>query len=186
MDDHLAKPFRLDGLRSVLDRWLKSGQGSEARIPDAGEPAEQRSIGETARSDAAPTPVVDSAALERIASLQRPGRPDVLAKVVHGFFQSTPMLLDTLANAVAEDSFGEVREIAHSLKSSSANLGAAHLSQQFRELERSAANRDLNDARLAVQNILDEYILVHDWLATYLGETRRIESDAGAMVPNNG
>ncbi len=186
MDDYLAKPFRLEGLRSVLERWLKPGCASPRGAAEPADRAERHAPAEPRRDDAARLPIVDETALERIGSLQRPGRPNVLEKIVRSFSQSTPQLFDALEKAVAEQSFTEVREYAHGLKSSSANLGAMRLSRRFRELEGIADERDCARARMALREIRDAYAPVQDCLATYVSEARYVARAGGAMVAGHG
>jgi signal transduction histidine kinase/CheY-like chemotaxis protein/L-asparagine transporter-like permease len=179
MDDHLAKPFRLADFRSTLERWLEPGDGNPGTAAASAECGGPRAMAQAGREDPARLPLLDETALEQIASLQRPGRPNVLEKVVHSFVQSTPQLLDALEQALEKRSFPEVREYAHCLKSSSANLGAMNLSRRFRELESIAAEADDARARTTLREIRDTYVAVADRLATYLGRAR---SESAMMI----
>jgi two-component system, sensor histidine kinase len=154
MDDHLAKPFKLEHLQAKLAHWLSAN--------DATAPAE------TSEDAAAGDAAIDWSALDRIAQLQRPDRPDVVAKVVESFQQTTPPVIDTLSTALEERNFQRLKENAHKLKSSSANVGAVQLSALFRELEGLAAASDGENVQPMLETINREFELVSHRLAEYL------------------
>ncbi|MBV8749409.1 MAG: response regulator, partial [Candidatus Eremiobacteraeota bacterium] len=146
MDDHLAKPFALQELRATIEQWADTVH----RRPDAREPA------------------IDVRALERIAALRRPGRPDPVARIVTSFLNDMPAQLDALAEAARAAEFGALRDGAHSLKSSSANVGATKLAALFRDLERQGTERDGMAAPATLRAIDAEYQLVRGLLSNYL------------------
>jgi signal transduction histidine kinase/CheY-like chemotaxis protein/amino acid transporter len=183
MDDHLAKPFELAGLRGMLERWLRLSPSYKhtAADPPAGShdgTLERGSAEHGTLQYETEVPIIDWSALERIAQLQRPGRASVLAKVVRAFSESTPVLLDALETALAENNFDGIRERAHGLKSSSANVGAANLSRMFRELECTAGEQNCERAWALLKKVRHEYRSVHDRLAAYL-TTRGLTTDNG-------
>ena len=146
MDDHLAKPFALQDLRATIEQWA----GAPPPVPEEREPA------------------IDPRALERIAALRRPGRPDPVARIVASFLNDMPVQLDALSEAINEGAFGALRDGAHSLKSSSANVGATKLAALFRELERQGTERDGVAAPATLRAIHAEYAIVTEQLTTYL------------------
>jgi signal transduction histidine kinase/CheY-like chemotaxis protein len=132
MNDYLAKPVRMADLRQTLDRWF--APPARAGLPDA----------TPALADAE---ALDPQAIDAIRSLQRPGEPSLLGKILGLYRRNTPALLDELAQAVGRDDAGGVQQAAHALKSSSANVGAARVAALSKELETRARARDLSDAR---------------------------------------
>jgi len=152
MDDHLPKPFKLEELRAKLERWIGSKPAPPARSDEAA-PAEA---------------AIDWAALDRIAQLQRPGRADVVEKVIQGFEQSTPPVLIALEAAITEGNFQSLKEGAHKLKSSSANVGAVQLSALLRELESLAGESNGEGAQALLARIKPEYESVSQRLSEYL------------------
>jgi two-component system sensor histidine kinase/response regulator len=56
-------------------------------------------------------------------------------KVISLYLDSTPALIGQLSQAERRGDANALQEAAHSLKSSSANLGAFRLAQYFRELD---------------------------------------------------
>ncbi len=186
MDDHLVKPFRLEGLRSMLERWLEPDSRAASGVGESAERAARRVSVQASREDKNPLPIVDVKALERIASLQRPGRPDVLEKIVRSFAESTPRLLDALDRAIESQDFAEVRKCAHGLKSSCANLGALHLSRRFSELEAIAGDGDGARARTALGEIRDAYDTVQDCLTAYGSRACNASHAGGELVADVG
>ena len=91
---------------------------------------------------AAPEPLVDPAALATVASLQRPGAPDLVARVLRLFAEDAPRRVAEIAEGVAAFDAETVRTAAHTLKSSAANVGATRLSSRCALIERAA--RELN------------------------------------------
>ena len=78
MDDYLSKPFSQEQLRSVLKRWITQPS------PDGA--AEMRGVlgrdGPPEDLDGLLDQALDQAALNNIRKLQRPGKPDILQKVI--------------------------------------------------------------------------------------------------------
>jgi HPt (histidine-containing phosphotransfer) domain-containing protein len=88
---------------------------------------------------------LDPRALANIEALQREGAPDIVAKIARIFLDSSPKLVEGLTGAVSGSDPGKVVSTAHSLKSSSANLGAIAFSDLCREFEAAAKQGRLPD-----------------------------------------
>ncbi|MCG8371074.1 MAG: response regulator [Proteobacteria bacterium] len=138
MDDFIAKPFTKRALYEVLLRWLTGG-------PDASGPlAEDGSTRHRTAGGPVPPAALNDAALDRIRELQQPGGPDILEKLVRMYMESTPGLLNEMRAAVADEDAEALSRAAHSLKSSSANLGANAVAELCRTLEEKARNSELD------------------------------------------
>lgn len=85
---------------------------------------------------------IDTHALRAITSLQRPGKPNLLNRIVELFKSETPKTLNAMQAGLEASNLRAVRDAAHTLKSSSAYVGATELSQRCRDLESAA--RDQN------------------------------------------
>src|SRR5690242_1322670 len=74
---------------------------------------------------------------EAIDSIRELGgdSPDLLTQIVRMYFDTAPALIAQLKAALASCDVQGIRSAAHSLKSSSANLGAMQLSQLCGRLE---------------------------------------------------
>jgi HPt (histidine-containing phosphotransfer) domain-containing protein len=79
---------------------------------------------------------------ERLADVTGPD-PDaaeraLVAKLIRSFLARTPAAVDRLGELLRGGDPGEVRDHAHSLKGSAANLGAATLAGVFEQVEEAA------------------------------------------------
>ncbi|MBU4234998.1 MAG: response regulator [Proteobacteria bacterium] len=156
MDDYLSKPFYMDSLQKVMEKFLKSRTITSRKIEGAPE-LEGRSQGKS---------LLDQARLDMIRSLQRPGRPNVLKKIIELYQQNSPALLRSIRDAVSSGDSVLLQESAHSLKSASANLGAVKLAGICKELEdfgyrqKSEAAKDfLAILEESFQEVLDAFLV---------------------------
>ena len=113
---------------------------------------------------------IDRGALEAIRALQSESAPDLLAQVVRLYFESTPPLMERLRAGLAAGDVEMVRNAAHSLKSSSANLGATGLADLCGQLELAAHTGELGAQRLDADTIVQEYERVCGLLQAEIGK----------------
>ena len=173
MDDYLSKPFEQSQLIAILDRWLPKADGvippglvstppsilskspptriDAATATGGAIPPPTRPAGPLA-TDPADSPL-DERALAQIRSMQRPGAPSLLNKIIGLYLDSSPELLQKLRDAIAGEDAGALRQAAHSLKSSSANLGATRLAALCKELEQRGREGRLEDAPCLLEEL---------------------------------
>ena len=82
-----------------------------------------------------PTPVLDEDALQRLRELDPGGRNRLLERVLLAFEASVLRLAPQLADARQRDDMLGIRHVVHTLKSSSASIGALRLSRLCAEIE---------------------------------------------------
>jgi len=127
MDDYLSKPFTQQALGATLSRWISLPRTAPAPEAPPLPPAAEDSP-------------INRQALDNIRALS-PGNGDaLLERVLHAFLHDTPGQLQTLRQAIANDNALQLRKTAHSLKSSSANVGAHGMAQRCKELEQLGRN----------------------------------------------
>jgi len=131
MDDYLAKPLRRDALLGVLAQWIQPRND----MPLAPRHSSDAHCQPAAQADDS---LLDVATLQGLRALQRPGRPDVFARVADIFDRDAPRLLAEMQAAVDENDAEQLRQAAHSMKSITANVGAAALAARFRDVEQHA------------------------------------------------
>jgi HPt (histidine-containing phosphotransfer) domain-containing protein len=112
--------------------------------------------------------VIDSTALEAIRSLQSDAAPRLLAQVVQIYLESTPALIEQLRTGMRSSDHDAIRTAAHSLKSSSANLGASTLAGLCRSVEMAARAGSMGPDVPDIHSIEDEYGAVRRALALEL------------------
>ena len=140
MDDYLTKPFTLNGLREVLQRWLPE-HSPLASAPGAppvhalDERPSQQSNPSHAQFPPAEDEHVDTRAWEAIRARQRPGQPDFLHKALSLYVPHADKQMVLLEKALADHDTGTITTIAHTMKSSTAQLGAQRLAVLYTELE---------------------------------------------------
>jgi signal transduction histidine kinase/DNA-binding response OmpR family regulator/HPt (histidine-containing phosphotransfer) domain-containing protein len=123
MDDYLSKPFSQQQLAAVLGRWVALPLAAAPHHPDLPPaPAPERAR-------------VNPHALANIRALA-PERGDLLVRrVVDAWCDDTPLHLAALHEAITGGDPAYLRRTAHSLKSSSANVGAEAMARLCRDLE---------------------------------------------------
>ncbi len=80
----------------------------------------------------------------------------LLARLIHSFLGKTPPAVDRLDELLRGDDPVLVRDHAHGLKGSAANLGAGTLAAIFAEIEQDARNGRVADADLTVTRVRSE------------------------------
>ncbi|MCC2972193.1 response regulator [Massilia sp. IC2-476] len=154
MDDYLSKPFTQQQLSAVIGRWVAVPLAATAHHLDA-PPRLPKETVEVIQREA-----VNRVALDNIRALSRDGGDALVQKVINAYVGDTPRHLATLREAVEGMDAGSVRRVAHSLKSASANVGAARLATLCKELEQlgradtvDGADRILADMEHEFQNV---------------------------------
>jgi signal transduction histidine kinase/CheY-like chemotaxis protein/HPt (histidine-containing phosphotransfer) domain-containing protein len=136
MDDFVSKPFRVEDLRRTLERWVAGVEGGGEVLPPR--PA-----------SAPPEPSeLDEQALQQISALRKPGGPDLLGKVARLYRERTPALLVEIEAALTRSDRKALAVAVHSLKSSSACVGALQLADACDLLERLARDESSNTAEI--------------------------------------
>ena len=118
---------------------------------------------------APPTPKsgspVDLSVLRNLESLEVEGSSDLLLRVIEAFLTSSTKLLSAAQEAFASDDPDAVARAAHTLKSSSAQLGAERLSVLCKELEARGRARSLEGVQELLEQINTEFEAVHEHLS---------------------
>ncbi len=69
--------------------------------------------------------MLDQTALDNIRTLQRPGQPDLLTRIIDTYSRNADALVKGLHRALQDGDIDETRRHAHTFKSAAANLGAS-------------------------------------------------------------
>jgi signal transduction histidine kinase/DNA-binding response OmpR family regulator/HPt (histidine-containing phosphotransfer) domain-containing protein len=129
MDDYLSKPFTQQELAAVIGRWI--GLPLAATVHHEDEPPRlSRESVEVIQRD-----VINRVALDKIRALSRERGDALVEKVIAAYVDDTPQQLSTLRRAIDGMDTDNVRRIAHTLKSASANVGAETLAALCKEME---------------------------------------------------
>jgi len=137
MDRYLSKPFTIEELFMLLEEYAG---------PAAPDPVATR--GEA---------ILDPRTLAGIRPMRKPGAPDLLAKVAAIYASNSRVLVDDIKSSLlGNDQTGLLRAV-HTLKSSSANVGATGLAELCREIEALPRDGSLNLACVLVERLIAEH-----------------------------
>jgi CheY-like chemotaxis protein/HPt (histidine-containing phosphotransfer) domain-containing protein len=138
MDGYLSKPFTIRKLEDMLSKWLP--------VEDKVDPGGGEEPAETAEAAKARTSPIDRAVLDGIRSLESPGGQGLFERVLSLFLSDSPKMVKQIRTAAEKGDAESLRLAAHTLKSSSANVGATGLSDLCRTIEGMARGGDPLDA----------------------------------------
>ena len=77
------------------------------------------------------SPAVDPEAIEQLRFLEDEDQPNVVAELVLLFVEHTPPKIAAIRDGIAQGDAGAVKRAAHSVKGSSANVGATGMQHVF-------------------------------------------------------
>lgn len=82
---------------------------------------------------------------------------DFLPELIMAYLEETPLLIKDLQKALEDGNAQAFQRLAHSIKSSSASLGALEFSAQARELEMIGKSGDLSPAADPLTRLIASY-----------------------------
>jgi two-component system, sensor histidine kinase and response regulator len=167
MDDYVSKPAKAEDLEAVLSRWIpRSEAGSqEAHASFEGEDGAMDSSIDRS------IPSLDHDVLDGLREMQGVGEPDLLAELVEIFREDASARLRSLREALERIDAESVKQTAHALKGSAANLGArrmAHIAARIEELSASGNIKEVTDL---LEELQDEFEGVSAELSASLFES---------------
>jgi PAS domain S-box-containing protein len=143
-DDYLSKPFRQNQLLALLNRRLRSPPGADGVVASSAPAYKETAMTPAQPQDAASQPapegdtgpaVLDPQALQRLRDLDPTGQNQLMERVFKAFDTSVGRLLPQLDEAARVADLQGVRHVTHTLKSSSASIGALKLSRLCADTE---------------------------------------------------
>ncbi|MBU0943374.1 MAG: response regulator [Proteobacteria bacterium] len=152
MNDFITKPFNEQQLAGILAKW----------IPDTGRNklAEQRPNLATEEDTKSRLSHIDENILDSFRQIQQPGKADIRKKLISAYLPSSVKILLELQQAAEKNDSEKLWQAAHTLKSSSASLGAHRLASLCHELEVSGREKRVNDPMKRVLEIETELKIV--------------------------
>ncbi|AEM53052.1 ATP-binding protein [Stenotrophomonas maltophilia] len=178
MDDYLSKPIARATLHALLQRWVQRSRDvaasrlldSDTSVARRGLPAEQGSAlpGDDSRVGTTPKPVLDRDVLDELHAVIG----DAATQIVMVFLEDAPVMVQQLQLAAQNGDEPRLQATAHSLKSSSANVGALSLSAIAQRIEHEARSGSLQRPAVAVALLVAEFARARVALTGYLAQHR--------------
>ncbi|HEY0195684.1 MAG TPA: ATP-binding protein [Kofleriaceae bacterium] len=173
MDDFLSKPFRRSELATLLLRHSQGDASAHAPLVGFRAPAPKaRAAAPSAAptmpiaigamslpTESVPVPVptlptvIDRSVLERIRSIQRPDRPDLVARVLTLYLEKSPSQVQALLDAAGAGDATRLTRAAHDLKGGSSNLGLIQLAEMLARIEQLARKHQLAELAPLIQQL---------------------------------
>ena len=147
MDDYLAKPYTRAQLEQVLNRWLPPQVAAEAVAT-----AET-----TAPAAAQKSTTLDRTVLEQYRELDPDGSLSLATEIGQIFLESSDALFERMVSAQALSDAESMKQAAHSLKSSCANIGGMTLAQHLNEIESLAKTGRMDETAPLMQQVSLEF-----------------------------
>lgn len=182
MDDYLSKPIARATLHALLKRWgggkaaspaRPSAEPSMARLTanSSGAPSAEHGSAlqdDDSRVGSKPQPVLDRDVLDELHAVIG----DAAMQIVSVFVDDAPAMVQQLQQAAQSGDEPRLQAVAHSLKSSSANVGALSLSAVAQRIEREARGGSLQRPAVAVALLVAEFARARVALTGYLAQHR--------------
>jgi PAS domain S-box-containing protein len=149
MDDYIAKPVKMSDLAAVLRKWYKKEQGESLPAERIDGPSSQE-----VRTG------LDRGRIERLKALVDEGEDQWWNTLIQKFLTGAKVKLDEIAEAVKGGDTAALRTLAHTLKGSSFNMGAAGMVQLCKNLEAAAEQHSLEVSKRWLADLLQEFEVV--------------------------
>ncbi|WP_439449317.1 ATP-binding protein [Stenotrophomonas sp. ATs4] len=179
MDDYLSKPITRATLHALLQRW---GGGKAASPGQPVEPSHDRLTANCIRTPSAEHgpalqgtksqtvthPVLDRDVLDELHAVIG----DAALQIVSVFLEDAPAMVQQLQKAAQDGDEPRLQALAHTLKSSSANVGVLSLSAVAQRIEHEARAGSLQRPAVAVALLVAEFARARVALTGYLAQHR--------------
>ncbi len=149
MDDFISKPFSREQLQEALARWEADETADSITLVDTGEPANDANAHED--------PVIDRSALDQIDELDPEQDGSLLNNIIDTYVENAEVLMLELSEAAGQDDLTTAVRAAHSLKSSSANVGARRLSGLCATMEKHGRDGNIEPITVNIDRAWKEY-----------------------------
>ncbi|MNM73635.1 Sensor histidine kinase RcsC [compost metagenome] len=164
MDEYLSKPIS----RSQLQSCLQAFKPAPPVSPTVATMSTPLDHARAASGVPITAPTLDRAVLDELVEIAG----DDTHTIIKLFLDETPILLQQLQAATASNDQRRLGEVAHSLKSSSANVGVLALSEAARQLEHAVRTGTLEQPASRVAQIIAEFSRARQVLLGYQSDMR--------------
>jgi len=143
MDDYIAKPFRRDALRRVIERWVLDQVGGEVEKETPADDTQLSSF--------------DRSILDRMRQNQGAGSSRIVAGIINGYLADATRSIELLFRASERSDPSALAQAARALRAGSDFVGARKLAWMCAELERDSLAGDTRPLEQQIARIREEY-----------------------------
>jgi len=160
MSDCMSKPFSSQQLQSMLDKWINASEDNAETLKSHN----VLSIQDKESDEKA----INSQVLNDLRKMQRPGQPDIVIKFMQLFLKNSDKLMQAMRNGLEQSDMKAVAVAVHTLKSSSANLGAFRFSGIASEVEVLARENEKEQVILKAAELEESYADIINEIHAYV------------------
>ncbi|HEB55002.1 MAG TPA: response regulator [Gammaproteobacteria bacterium] len=153
MDDFLSKPFSMSDLTSMLRKWLESDD-TESSVLNR-HLSENLAYTGDLNDIEIDWGILDFDTINKLYQKQQKDNSNLLKNVINIYLDQSTDLLAGLTEAISRGDPEATRKVAHTLKSSSENVGATELAELFRAIEKTCEKESIDDS--LVQETYQKY-----------------------------
>lgn len=184
MDHYMSKPFSQEDIQDLLTRLFRENMQRSEHVSavelrevvegigivsdDAFKRGDSHTTNSGSSDKAQRVKSVDLSVLDNLRELQMEGESSIVGKVIDAYLQNSDPLLNTIRECRDKKGWDDLRIAAHTMKSSSANVGALPLADMCRRLEMRCNDEVSDDIENLIHAILDEYEIVKTLLSKEL------------------
>ena len=176
MNDYISKPIRNEELARVLQQceiyqqsrtnWQQPDSLSVPENYDTS-PPQLNPISEP------PHTAIDYSILDSFSEMAGEASSEIILEMIEAYLADAKVRVNgieqaILENITSENNTRQLTELAHALKSSSANLGATNLPEICQELENMGKSGDITPAKTLLPKLIQEYNQFKTCLTEYL------------------
>ncbi len=151
MDDYVSKPIRVEVLIQALSQCqpVETDDAKSIETDDFSFESETQNSSNLADEPIHPSslivhPSIDGKVLQSFRKMVNENADEILAEMIDCYLEDAPKLLEAIAQAVTQGDAKQLRQAAHTLKSSSLTLGATTLSNFCKDLELMSRSGNAN------------------------------------------
>ncbi len=148
MDDYLSKPIKPEALEAILEKWTNNQTSSQK--PFTADTAEANHL----------SVILDVNVLAKLRKALSGKNKDFISNLIDLFITDAQPRIEALREAITRNDATALRQVAHALKGSCANLGARRMSGLCEILEEKGLANSLAGASAFVEHLEAEFALV--------------------------
>jgi two-component system sensor histidine kinase/response regulator len=165
MDDYIAKPFKQATLSVTVAKWVtRRGQASHTERVEP--------VGGT-QPEAAEM-IIDERRIEEIRSIGAKSQSDLLDRIIQRFAADVPAKIKNMRVSAQHRDARELRLLSHSLRGSSAQLGAVAVSDLCKQIEMLALDNAVDEASELIEHLEHASVVAQEALNRFLKRTELV------------